>query len=320
MNSLRTSVVLAVVICFAMLRGTAVADPLLNQVLKFEQLPLNGGLAPSNGGALFAGHDELSTATLDATKIIPFYVGTYMADDFSDNFSTPVVHVQWWGSYLNAGGGGGVQKFLISFETDVPAVDGTVSHPGDPILSQIVNWGALSAGSGTFTELAIDTPLNAPEQLYQYNAELALPFEQLADEIYWLKIVALVDPQHDGPMQWGWHNRDYTIQDTLASPVPSPGEHMVPNALGIPIWHFQDNAVSGGVAVIPPPAFGTTLVAQDGFAPQNYVDGLDGPTGIGEFSKDLAFRLYTTPEPSTIVLLGMGSLALAVVIFRRRAV
>jgi hypothetical protein len=317
MNSLRTSVVLAVVIGFAILSGTAVADPLFGQVLKFEQLPLNGGLAPSVGGAPFPGHDELSTANLHSSGI--FYVGTYMADDFSDNFSTPVVHVQWWGSYLNtAQPSGGVQKFLISFETDVPAVPGTVSHPGDPILSQIVNLSAtLSPGSGTFTELAIGTPLGAPEQLYQYNAELALPFHQFADHIYWLKIVALVDTQHEGPLQWGWHNRDYTIQDTLASPVPSPGEHMVANGLGMPIWHFQDNAVTGAVAVIPLPAIGT-IVAQDGFVAHNYVDGLDGPTGIGEFSKDLAFRLYTTPEPSTLVLLGMGSLALALVIRRRR--
>jgi len=46
--------------------------------------------------------------------------------------------------------------------------------------------------------------------------------------------------------------------------------------------------------------------------PQNYVDGLDGPGlspvhgGIGRFSKDLAFELYTIPEPATCMLMLIG--------------
>ena len=57
--------------------------------------------------------------------------------------------------------------------------------------------------------------------------------------MYWLKIVALVDvppgcpfPDPDQPPtfvpRWGWHNRDYTIMDPLASTPPAvvPGEHI----------------------------------------------------------------------------------------------
>src|SRR6188472_1671284 len=113
----------------------AQADPFPHEVFKFAQLPLNG---EPNGGpptilrpgvvippvAPFAGHDELSTAyrvpTTDGTVA---FNGTYMADDFADNFSTPVVHVQWWGSYLKqpTANPTPVQRFLISFESDVPA-------------------------------------------------------------------------------------------------------------------------------------------------------------------------------------------------------
>jgi hypothetical protein len=46
-----------------------------------------------------------------------------MADDFADKFSSPVVHVKWWGSYLNkfTTPNFPVDKFLISFESDIPA-------------------------------------------------------------------------------------------------------------------------------------------------------------------------------------------------------
>jgi hypothetical protein len=38
---------------------------------------------------------------------------------------------------------------------------------------------------------------------------------------------------------------------------------------------------------------------------------VDGPTGIGQYGKDLAFRLYALPEPSTLALIAMGGVAFA---------
>ena len=95
----------------------------------------------------------------------------------------------------------------------------------------------------TFTEKLIRGPDPIlGESLYEYNAELRMgkEFNEVKDTVYWLKIVALVDlpvvgfagfdpynPQNFTPFpvtQWGWHNRDYTIQDTLASPNVAPGE------------------------------------------------------------------------------------------------
>ena len=297
----------------------ALADPLPGQVIKFQQLPMD---ATPVDGALYWGHDELSTSFGDHTTGLygnnAAFQSQFMADDFADNYNTPVLHVKWWGSYINNQQFNHVQKFLISFESDVPALPGTFSYPGTPLLSQVVTPGALSPGSGTYTETFV-SPGMVPggEALYAYNAELRLPFQQQADTVYWLKIVALVDPNIDGPIQWGWHNRDYTVMDPFASPVPVPGEHVqgvTPGGSSL-IWHFQDDSITGAITGIDlnnTNAPGGIAFTQHlpTFFPQNYVDNLDGPMGISAFSKDLAFELYTVPEPSTYVLLAMGLAAL----------
>ena len=155
--------------------------------------------------------------------------------------------------------------------------------------------------------------------------------------MYWLKIVALVDlppgsiidpdqPPTFAP-RWGWHNRDYTIRDSLAStpPAVAPGEHLDgvlpgPQPFSNPIWHFQDDAVTGRVVVnhlSTPMGQIMPIVDQGQFQPTNYLSLVDGPPLIGEFSKDLAFELYTVPEPAAALLL-IVALA-SVVKFRRRA-
>ena len=99
----------------------------------------------------------------------------------------------------------------------------------------MVTPGTLSPGTFTETlERGPDPVLG--EALYRYNAELALPFNQAPNTVYWLKIAALVDvPQPLPPgqpippdvTQWGWHNRDYTLNDPQASTAPNvnPGEY-----------------------------------------------------------------------------------------------
>jgi hypothetical protein len=330
------------------------ADPLPNEFAKFVQLPLNGGLpvypvgAPYPGtltppsvlagiaGAPvpFPGHDELSTAWVNPSGQPAPFVGQFQADDFADNYNTPVVHLQWWGSYMNQSTSGPVPAFDITFESDVPAVpaQGLLSHPGSPLLNQIVVPGAIAPASGTFTETAIPVAGGNPDgNLFLYNAELKLPFQEQADTVYWLKIVAL-DPAHTasdpGRIQWGWHDRDWGIKDLLAAgpPVPFPGEYDEAAAIGDPfgpVWHFQDDAVGGTVDITPtslsPGA--DALVVQPTMIPgEKYVLPYDGPPGSVPLSKDLAFVLYTqVPEPSTIVLLGLGAMALAVSRRRRSA-
>jgi hypothetical protein len=311
------------------------ADPLPGQILKFNQNPM---IATPVAGQIYFGHDELSTAYGVTNTAGPptSYQGTFMADDFADKFTTPVVHLTWWGSYMNNNNAAfppqpPVQKFLIAFESDVPqGPAANFSHPGSVLQSEVVTPGTLTPG--TFTE-TLERPADPVlgEALYRYNAELTVPFAQQPDTVYWLKIAALVDvpqpvvaPIPPGVTQWGWHNRDYTVADPLASTPPnvSPGEFVDGTVPGtnIPIWHFQDDAVQGDLRYTPgaPPL---QQIVQQNMSPAHYlfvnsagVGPIDGPPGIELHSKDLAFRLYTTvPEPAscllmTIALAAIGSL------------
>ncbi|HEY1683227.1 MAG TPA: hypothetical protein VGG19_00570 [Tepidisphaeraceae bacterium] len=272
------------------------ADPLPGEVLKFSQLPEDSATNP-NG---FPGHDELSTAILNSDNV---YSGTFAADDFADKFSTPVVHVQWWGSYLNAAAGAApnhVQQFLISFESDVPAgPNGNFSTPGSVLSSQVVTVGALAPASGTFTESLFGNTTST-EPTYMYNAELKAPFAEQPDTVYWLKIVALTNP-NDG-IQWGWHNRDFNIPDPLASTAPAvtPGENNIGNA-AFPIYHFQDDAVTGDITY----SNTTGAIREAGFQPLDYNPNTDGTPAGAIFSEDLAFNLYTVPEPAAFSCLAV---------------
>jgi hypothetical protein len=304
-NALQSrSIGIATITCLTALgiRSTASAQALPNEVLKFQQLPL--GDLQTNANTPAPGHDEVSTATMSPGST--GYTGAYAADDFSDNVTSPIVDVQWWGSYLNSTTQPGpVQQFMIAIDADVPAnpAAGTPSHPGAVLSSEVVTPGALAPQSGTFAQQAVGSYLPGPDgQLYQYNAELATPFPEQAGTIYWLEIVAL-DPNGSNIPIWGWHNRDYTITDPYAAPQ-TPGETNLGTASN-PVWHFQDDAVQGGFSY-------TGGVPQQGlFNPLDYnttSDGFSTASGIAPPSEDLAFSLYynsTVPEPGTLSLIAL---------------
>src|SRR6187397_2814123 len=113
------------------------ADPLSGRdLLKFTQRPMIATPIINSQGQVqtFLGHDELSTAYGFGTAVGPpqDYQGRFMADDFGDKLSSPVVHVKWWGSYHNdfINPQMPVNKFLIAFESDIPATPGGFSRPG----------------------------------------------------------------------------------------------------------------------------------------------------------------------------------------------
>jgi hypothetical protein len=278
----------------------ALANPLPGEILKFQQLPL-GDLA-ANRIPVAPGHDELSTAVLNATIDPSPYNGTFAADDFSDNVSSPIVDVGWWGSFLPNSAPPStdqVQQFLISFESNVPASPaGGFSTPGKVLSSQVVTLApTLTPASGTFTAQT-EPFLPGPDgPLYEYNAELATPFPEMAGAVYWLSIVALTGPDSD--IQWGWHNRDYTIPDPYAAP---PGESVIgTNASGLPVYHYLDDAVSGTIVY----AFG--IPGESNITPLFYNPTTDGFLAVtASPSEDLAFDLYYVPEPVALPLLAMG--------------
>jgi len=297
--------------------SVALADPLPGEQMVFQQQPMVQLqlFSPTP----YFGHDELSTAVqLPLGAPFDVYTGSFMADDFAVKSGQPITHVRWWGSYLDNAVGPGAQSFFLTFESDVPqGPNNPFSHPGQALTSQIVRRAPLAPGSGSFTEQLIHpggVPLN--EGLYQYNAELATPFVPQPNTVYWLKVVALSGPgPNGGPLfRWGWHNRDYTLEDKLAPKAPA----VVPGETGIfspipeipPIWHFQDDAVTGDVRITDLlfPSPNQFTVEQSGFVPQFYRAELDGPSFIAQYSKDLAFELYAIPEPSsfTLALIAMG--------------
>jgi hypothetical protein len=330
---------LAIIGSSGVLTDSSKGDPLSGEIPKFSQQPM---INTAIGGQVYFGHDEFSTAYGVGNAASPptSYRGTFMADDFADKFSTPVVHITWWGSYLNALSPTvqpPVQKFLIAFESDKPVGPGQPFSTPDQLLQhEVVTAGPLAPGSGTFTETLVRGPDPVlGEALYRYNAELKLPFNQQPDTVYWLKIAALVDsptpivqPIPPNVTQWGWHNRDYTINDPLAStsPAVNPGEFQDGTIPGtnLPIWHFQDDAVTGNLDFIVNPPIGTPPIFQNNMQPTHYlfvnsagVGPIDGPPGIELHSKDLAFRLFTViPEPASCLLLVGGVAGLALV--RRR--
>jgi len=225
------------------------------------------------------------------------------------------------------------------------------SRPDELLSSQIVDRGALGPGSGTFTEtLIFSEPGGEDIYEYNAELHLDKQFDQDPNTVYWLKIAALLELTDEdgsgfvdgfdlslllaeGPF-WGWHNRDYTVPDPFAlavTPPISPGERDEAAELGLPypteVWHFQDDAVSNSdtTMTLDPAMPNMPLdVVQNPFAylPQSYVDGLDGPpagigtdgtthVGISQFSKDLAFELFTIPEPATCMLMLIGLVAVA---------
>ena len=86
---------------------------------------------------------------------------------------------------------------------------------------------------------------------------------------------------------------------------------------GTEVWHFQDDAVEGSIVVFPDGLdCNEQTISQGEWFPTTYQSPEDGPTEIERYSKDLAFELYTVPEPATMGLLGIG--AVSMLIRRRR--
>lgn len=317
--SLRSGVL--AVLCLSGVSALVSADPLPGfEFVKFEQLPMFGTVVD---GVVYDGHDEPSYAVGGGDEFFASYLGNnWMADDFADRFDQEIVHLEWWGSYRAGENPLPNTRFLIEFLSDSPADpdQGIPSRPLAPLYAEasMLDLDGLHPEAGEYTETLLGVSAGTGETVYKYNAHLHLPFTQVADTVYWLKIVALFDTVFYQGETWGWHNRDYTIMDPYASTPPAvmPGEHLDGTTLGgTEIWHFQDNAVHGNMIQLGVDVqnwriefLSEDLALSD---PQNYIGGLDGPPEIQNFSKDLAFVLYyEIPEPASAALLLTAGLML----------
>jgi hypothetical protein len=284
-------------------------------IIKYEQ-PLGHFVEPPN--MMLWGEDIWSDVDwnkiMQSPTLMPNWV---IADDFRDEFSTPVRTVKWWGSYFpqptvfqqTAGGlipvppGPGVEDgFVISFFGDLPA--GPSPTNPDPFSKPD---GLL----GTYV-LPIDRVHITPtgllgwdmQPIYEYEANLMdahldhalspiadpMGFNQRPGDIYWISILAEVGHRLRLETIPGTTEQVWISEDTgKIAENHFWGWHTSP-------IHFNDVATMGHL-----------------FMPGNdwqYGQWMPIQPQHGLF--DMAFQLKTIPEPATLLLVALGAVVLGV--------
>jgi len=146
-NKLTASVVTALASCLGVSSG-AHADPLPGEILSSSSCRSTTRLLGGDlSGARFAQHG-LSVCQPEWNARLP---GLFLADDFADKFSTPVVHLKWWGSYINNPNNSPVNQFLISLNRTSPA-GGRIQPARNSTCHPDREQRCAGAGVGTFTE------------------------------------------------------------------------------------------------------------------------------------------------------------------------
>ena len=217
---------------------------------------------------------------------------TVLADDWQCSQTGPVDDIHFW---ISAQGWSFtdtplIQQFRVSIREDVPA--GTIPgvdystpgnilwtkaiDPGDPTHYTIRHYG--SGQQGWYDPWSGLVLPDDHTEFFQINLDgldtAAEPaFVQTAGEIYWLEI-GMQAPTPDG------HGIGWKTADLNSYPAPWTGNH------------FMDDAVYGVPDLTPL----TDYV-------DLYYPGIDPPKSL-----DLAFVI--TPEPTSMVLLGIGGLAM----------
>ncbi len=222
-----------------------------------------------------------------------------LADDFLCVESGPITDVHLWGSWLNdllpTNSGGqldaGNVRFKLSFHSDVPVdTSNPFSHPGTELWSAIFEPGDFNVNPNVITapeqfyDPNLDQIIGIDSLVYQYNfTDFAEPFVQTEGTIYWLDVQTEVLGNLPGetPATFGWKTRD-------------------------PNQHFNDDAVFADTN-----GFAGPLVTA--WSELRYPLGHPLETQ----SIDLSFVL-TVPEPSSVIMAGVGLIGLIGMICRRR--
>jgi hypothetical protein len=238
-----------------------------------------------------------------------------LADDFPCYQKGPITDLHIWGSWLGDVWTADNQpsaavnlntSFKLSIWSDVPKADaGTYSHPGELLWSQTFSPSQYVSRpyGGATSEMFYDPNTNQiigdDTRIWQYNffIDPANAFVQQGTReqpmIYWLSVQALVPVDPVAPVSqrtvFGWK--------TTAPVVP-------PNTL-FDDAVFADSAEPGGLPI------GSGTVA----TPWKDMVYPAGSVYVGK-SLDLAF--VVTPEPSSIAMLVIGSVAGILFVIRRR--
>lgn len=290
-------------------------------LLKYSQ-PI-GHLTPQGSDMHTWGEDIPSDVDwkkiMESPTIPPNWV---IADDFRDPFSTPVLTVRWWGSYVGPTfspgtpgpvpifGPGSEDGYLISFFKDVPAdTPGgpPFSHPGELLGSYAISFDKVWVEPTPYIGWPDpNQPTDDPRlRIYEYKANLMdahldhptdyagpMGFNQKAGEIYWISIVAEVGHKLElvtdatGNVRWVESPTGKFAQPNSESPEGHYwGWHTSP-------IHFNDVATMGHLAM---PGSQWEYIGWQPIQPRHEL-------------LDMAFELYTIPEPFSASLFAVGLL------------
>ena len=222
MRSVRRILLLGVVV--GLLGGPAVAGH-IGLPIKWSQLPDMG----ATGVDIRAEHPLPSG-------------GQVVADDWECTDPRPVIAVRWWGSYLDATYEPTATRHLpfeLSFHT------GDTTSPPDstpgPYIKQFVSaqehfFGVDGVGMGN--------------NVYEYNAYLPDPFEQIVGDVYWLDVELDIGALGWPMNTWGWHNTDMPWRDTAVSSTQTHGG----------AWVKLDEDMAFELMVVPEPLTGLGML------------------------------------------------------------
>jgi hypothetical protein len=265
-----------------------------------------------------------------------------IADDFRDEFRTPVRTVKWWGSYVGPvfqqtpGGvitlppSPGIEDgYAISFFRDVPVgPNDSFSHPGHLLGSYILPLDRVSIRPTPYIGWDMHPIFEYEANLMDAHLDHAVSpladqmgFNQRPGEVYWISIVAEVghrvrlvrdvdddgiedddDEDIDGDGKPNGEDEDI---DNDGVPNGEDDEIGEPRWVGEDTGKFANNHYWGWHT--SPVHFNDVATMGHLFMPGNeweYFGWMPIQPQHGLF--DMAFQLKTIPEPASFVLMAVG--------------
>lgn len=149
-----------------------------------------------------------------------------LADDWQCTETGMLEDIHWWGSWRHDDIGT-IEAFIITIHDNIPVGPNGWSVPGNIVC------GPIYIQQGEFTTTLMDPspqgwydpvqgevfPPPDHQQYFRYDYFLPEPCVQTVDEIYWLRISAVVvDPVNT---HWGWKStQDHWMDDAVWGPIP----------------------------------------------------------------------------------------------------